>query len=263
MLILPILPNTASGIAALLIPISRKITHTFFTLQILHSELLIFNGKNNMVQKHERLKSGVGILMSYFLQGMLLIAPIFVTIYAIFYIFNAIDSTIEKIFRALFHYYYPGVGIVVMFFFIAFIGYIGSLVVVQPLLHLLDTLMEKTPLVKDIYSTLKDFFAAFISNKKKFDKPVMFETGKNTGVFRLGFITQDDLSELKIKDKVAVYAPWSYNLSGTLYLVDRDQIQPLSDVSAGDVMKFVVSGGVTEIEEEQYKNDIFTSPKGK
>ncbi|MCS6934398.1 MAG: DUF502 domain-containing protein [Chitinophagales bacterium] len=194
-------------------------------------------------------KTGAGKLFSYFLQGMLLVAPLFATIYAIYYIFNAIDSTVEKIFRSLFHFYYPGVGIVVMFFVIAIIGFIGSLVVVQPLLHLLDSVMEKTPLVKEIYSMLKDFFGAFMSNKKKFDKPVIFEEGKNTGIFRLGFITQEDLSELHIRDKVAVYVPWSYNLSGTLYLVNRDQIQYLQNVSAGDVMKFAVSGGVAEIEE--------------
>lgn len=195
-------------------------------------------------------KTGFGKIISYFLQGLLLLAPIFVTIYAIFYIFNAIDSTIEKVFRVLFHFYYPGFGIVVMFFLLAFIGFIGSLVIAQPLLHVLDSIMEKTPLVKDIYSSLKDFFGAFISNKKKFDKPVMFEVGKESGVFRLGFITQDDLSDLHIKDKVAVYAPWSYNLSGILYLVNRDQVQVLKDVRAGDVMKFVMSGGVTELDEE-------------
>lgn len=195
-------------------------------------------------------KTGFGKVISYFLQGLLLLAPIFVTIYAIFYIFNAIDSTIENVFRALFHFYYPGFGIVVMFFLVAFIGFIGSLVIAQPLLHVMDSIMEKTPLVKDIYSSLKDFFGAFISNKKKFDKPVMFEVGKESGVFRLGFITQDDLSDLHIKDKVAVYAPWSYNLSGILYLVNRNQVQVLKDVRAGDVMKFVMSGGVTELDEE-------------
>lgn len=195
-------------------------------------------------------KSGFGKVISYFLQGLLLLAPVFVTIYAIFYIFNAIDSTIEKVFRAIFHFYYPGIGIVVMFFLLAFIGFIGSLVIVQPLLHVLDTIMEKTPLVKDIYSSLKDFFGAFISNKKKFDKPVMFEIGKDSGVFRIGFITQDDLSELDIRDKVAVYTPWSYNLSGILYLVNRDQIQVIKDARAADVMKFVMSGGVTQLDED-------------
>jgi uncharacterized membrane protein len=80
---------------------------------------------------------------------------------------------------------------------------------------------------------------------------VMFEIGKDAGVYRLGFITQNDLSELNIKNKVAVYAPWSYNLSGILYLVNTSQVQVLEDVKASDVMKFVMSGGVTEIDEDE------------
>lgn len=199
-------------------------------------------------------KSGFGRVVSYFLQGLLLIAPIFVTIYAVFYIFNLLDSTIEKLFRLLFHFYYPFTGIIAMFFIIAFIGFIGSLVIFQPMLHVLDALIERVPLVKDIYSSMKDFFGAFISKKKKFDKPVMFEVGKDSGVFRLGFITQEDLSDMSIKDKVAVYAPWSYNLSGTLFIVNKNQIQILHDVKAGDMMKFVMSGGVTEIEDEEHHN---------
>ena len=198
------------------------------------------------------LKTRTGRIVSYFLQGLLLIAPIFVTMYAVFYIFNLLDTTIEKVYRAIFNFYFPGFGIVTMFFIIAIIGYFGSLVIAQPLLHFLDEILERTPLVKDIYSSLKDFFGAFMSSKKKFDKPVLFEWGKGTGVFKLGFITQDDLSELKIDDKVAVYAPLSYNLSGILYVVNKDQIQRLSDVGAGDVMKFIMSGGVTEIEEDPH-----------
>lgn len=202
-------------------------------------------------------KSGFGKIVSYFLQGLLLIAPMFLSIYAVFYIFNLLDSTIEKLFRFIFHFYYPGIGIIAMFFIIAFIGFVGSLVFFQPLLHILDELMERVPVVKDIYSSVKDFFGAFISKKKKFDKPVMFEIGKNSGVFRMGFITQDDLSEMNIKDKVAVYAPWSYNLSGTLFIVNTDQVQPINDVGAGDVMKFVMTGGVTEIDDE----DSTTAPQ--
>lgn len=201
-------------------------------------------------------KSGFGKIVSYFLQGLLLIAPMFLSIYAVFYIFNLIDSSIEKVFRFIFHFYYPGIGIIAMFFIIALIGFVGSLVFFQPLLHILDELMERVPVVKDIYSSVKDFFGAFISKKKKFDKPVMFEIGKNTGVFRMGFITQDDLSEMNIKDKVAVYAPWSYNLSGTLYIVNTDQIQPINDIGAGDVMKFVMTGGVTQIDEEEGTTEI-------
>lgn len=197
-------------------------------------------------------KSGFGKIVSYFLQGLLLIAPVFVTVYAVVQIFYLLDAPIEKVFLYLFHFYYPGMGIVAMFFIIALIGFVGSLVFFQPLVHIFDELMERVPVVKDIYSSVKDFFGAFISKKKKFDKPVMFEIGKNAGVYRIGFITQSDLTELNIKDKVAVYAPWSYNLSGTLFIVNTDQVQPIEDVGSGDVMKFVMSGGVTHIDDDDH-----------
>lgn len=194
-------------------------------------------------------KTRGGKLVSYFLQGVLLIAPVVVTIYTIFFVFNWLDSKVSTVFEKLFHFYYPGIGILAMVVLITLIGFVGSLVIMQPLLHILDTLLEKTPLVKDLYTSLKDFFGAFMSSKKKFNRPVMFELGKGSGVFKLGFITQDDLSDLNIKNKVAVYTPLSYNLSGIMYVVNRDQIQVLEDVKAGDMMKFIVRGGVTEIEE--------------
>ena len=114
--------------------------------------------------------------------------------------------------------------------------------------------------MKDIYSALKDFFGAFISNKKKFNKPAMFEMGKGSGVFKLGFITQNDLNDLHIKDKVAIYTPLSYNLSGILNLVNADQVQPLENVSSSLVLKFIVSGGVTEIDEEAHHHYHHTAP---
>ncbi len=196
-------------------------------------------------------RTGFGRIVSYFLQGLLLLAPVFVTFYAIFSIFDWLDSKLNIFFERIFHFYYPGLGIIAMFGIITLVGFIGSMVILQPLLHIFDLLLEKTPVVKDIYSSLKDFFGAFISNKKKFDKPVMFEFGKGTGIFKLGFITQQDLSDLHIKDKVAVYTPLSYNLSGILYVVNRDQVQVLDDVRAGDMMKFIVSGGVTQIDEDE------------
>jgi uncharacterized membrane protein len=197
-------------------------------------------------------RTGSGKIVAYFLQGLLLIAPVFVTMYIIYYVFSFVDSRLNDLFESLFNFRFFGFGLLITCALITFIGFIGSLVIVQPLLHLVDLLLEKTPFVKDLYSSLKDFFGAFISNKKKFNQPVMFEMGKGTGVYKLGFITQEDLSEMGITDKVAVYTPLSYNLSGILYLVNRDQIQILDEVAARDVLKFIVSGGVTEIEDENH-----------
>lgn len=197
------------------------------------------------------MQSGFGKVVAYFLQGLLLLAPGFLTFWAIFAVFRFFDSSVNDLFEQILGHRYPGLGILAAFGFITFIGFVGSLVLVQPLLHIIDLILEKTPVVKDIYTAVKDFFSAFISNKKKFNKPVMFEMGKNSGVFKLGFITQEDMSELNILDKVAVYTPLSYNLSGIMYLVNKDQVQVLEDVSATDVMKFVLSGGVTEIDDDE------------
>ena len=205
-----------------------------------------------MFNTKDWLKTGFGKIVAYFLQGLLLIAPSFVTLWVIYYFFDFFDSRINDLFERIFHFHFAGFGLVTVFALITLIGLIGSLVIVQPLLHVVDLILEKTPVVKDIYSALKDFFSAFISNKKKFNKPAMFEMGKGSGVFKLGFITQHDLNELHIKDKVAVYTPLSYNLSGILYLVNADQVQPLENVSSSLVLKFIVSGGVTEIDDEAH-----------
>lgn len=201
-------------------------------------------------------KTRGGKLFSYFLQGLLLIAPFVVTVYTIFFVFDWLDSKVSTVFEKLFGFYYPGIGILAMVVTITFIGFFGSLVIMQPLLHLFDALLEKTPLVKDLYTSLKDFFGAFMSSKKKFNIPAIFEMGKGSGVFKLGFITQQDLSEMNIKDKVAVYTPLSYNLSGILYIVNADQVRVLEDVKAGDMMKFIVSGGVTEIDDHDHEAEI-------
>ena len=192
-------------------------------------------------------------LFSFFLQGLLLIGPVFLTLYSIFKVFNIFDSSANDVFELIFHFRFPGLGLLVLFAVITFIGYIGSTVLLQPIMDGLEMLLEKTPLVKDIYSSIKDFISAFLSNKKKFNKPVIVEMGKNAGIFKLGFITDADLSEFNIQDKVAVYFPHSYNFSGNLYLVNKEQVQPLNDIRSSDVMKYIVSGGVMEVDEEKSK----------
>ena len=191
-----------------------------------------------MPNTQEWFKSGFGKIVAYFLQGLLLIAPSLVTLWAIYYFFDFFDSRINDLFERVFHFHFPGFGLVIVFLLITLIGFIGSMVIVQPILRILDLILEKTPLVKDIYSALKDFF----------------------GAFKLGFITQNDLNDLHIKDKVAIYTPLSYNLSGILYLVNADQVQPLENVSSSLVLKFIVSGGVTEIDEEAHHHYHHTAP---
>jgi uncharacterized membrane protein len=142
-------------------------------------------------QKRKNIGTRLG---SYFFQGLLLMGPTFLTLWAIWQIFDLFDSNTKPLFERLFHFSFPGIGIIVFMVFITLVRFAGSTVIVQPLMNLLESLLEHTPLVKDIYSSFKDFISAFISNKKKFDRPVIMETGKGLGVYRMGFITQDNCS---------------------------------------------------------------------
>jgi uncharacterized membrane protein len=127
------------------------------------------------------------------------------------------------------------------------VGWISSLFVVGRLVTLLDTVLEKTPGIKFIYSSVKDFLEAFAGNKKKFDKPVLVNVD-GADVWRIGFITQQSSEEFGLHNHVTVYVPHSYAISGITYFVPKEKIKSLPDISAADAMKYTVSGGVTDVE---------------
>ena len=130
---------------------------------------------------------------------------------------------------------------------ITIVGYLSSSFITGRLFDLFDHLLERTPVIKYLYSSIKDVFDAFIGEKRKFDHPVFVHIYSDE-VWAIGFITQNDMSHLGLADMVAVYVPMSYAISGKVYIVKEDQIKPMENISAGEAMKFAVSGGVTGIE---------------
>lgn len=177
-------------------------------------------------------------LLTYFLHGLLFTVPIAATLFFIYKVFNTIDSILP--------FNIPGLGLVVIIFAITILGYLSSLYFANPLLVSFEKVIERTPLVKIIYSSVKDLIAAFVGEKKRFNQPVLVITNRNPDVQRVGFITQNDLSELGMgADKVAVYLPFSYGMNGMLVIVARENVVPI-DASGTEMMKFVISGGVTE-----------------
>jgi uncharacterized membrane protein len=105
--------------------------------------------------------------------------------------------------------------------------------------------MKRIPILKVIYSAFNDLFSAFVGKEKKFNQPVLVRVNKSLNLEKLGFLTEEDLSLVDEKEKVAVYFPHSYNWSGELFLVPRDQVKRI-DVPPAEVMKFIVSAGVAD-----------------
>ena len=185
--------------------------------------------------------------INYFLQGIFYIAPIGITFFVVYKIFDFLDG--------LFPTKIPGLGIILVIFTIAIIGFLGGSLLKKPVVYLIERYINKTPLVKIIYSSVKDLLGAFVGKKKRFDKPVLVKLYQNSELQKIGFITQSDLSNLGIdQSKVAVYFPHSYNFSGNLLIIPVESITPL-DMSSTEIMKFIVSGGVTEISNSEEKKE--------
>ena len=180
-------------------------------------------------------------IINYFLQGLLYIVPITVTGAFVVWAFNKIDGILP--------FDFPGLGLIIIISFITIIGFLGSAIISSPINSFFKTLLKKAPLLETIYTSVKDLMNTFVGKKKGFNKPVLIKLYENSTIQRIGFITNEDLKSLSIKDgKVFVYLPHSYAFSGQLFVVDKSYITQI-DSSSSEIMKLIVSGGVTEIEQ--------------
>ncbi len=178
-------------------------------------------------------------LINYFFQGLLFIAPISITIFILYRVFIIVDSLIPV--------NIPGLGLLIVLITITIFGVVGSLLIRTPFTLLLNRLLENIPLVKILYSALNDLMSAFVGQKKKFTKPVMVQMSRDSNIHKLGFVTGEDLSAIGLEgEMVAVYLPHSYNFSGNLFVVPASNVVPLK-APAAEVMKFIVSGGITRV----------------
>ena len=184
------------------------------------------------------------MILNYFFRGLLFILPLFATFYVVIVLINWTDDTLNRLLFSWLPFQIPGIGIISAFFIIVLLGFAVSMAISRPIFNYFESLMARTPFVKIIYSAFKDFTEAFVGEKKKFNKPVIVSFFD--GMDRIGFITQNDLSILKISNRIAVYCPHSYNFSGNLFLVDPSRVKVL-EVNPTDAMKFVVSAGITHI----------------
>lgn len=193
----------------------------------------------------------VGRILNYFLQGLLITVPITVTFYvilkAIVWIDGLIPLHIPITIPGFNEFEIPGIGIIVLFIIVTVLGYFASNLVANPFFSMIEKLLGKTPLFKIIYTSVKDLVEAFVGEKKRFTKPVLVTISHNPEIQRIGFVTENDLTRLGIApSKMAVYLPFSYGFNGQLLIVESKNITGL-DASGTEMMKFIISGGVTDI----------------
>lgn len=186
-------------------------------------------------------------VVKFFFQGMLYLAPLSLTLYTIYVVFVWGDGLMNTYIIKYLGFDIPGLGLVIVLLFITIIGYIGTTILFNPILILLDKFISKAPLVKIIYSSIKDIMGAFVGKDKKFTEPVLVKIYEGSNLEKMGFVTQKDMSSMGIeKGMVAVYMPLSYTFAGNLFIVPIENVRPIN-ASPTEVMKFIVSAGVTSI----------------
>lgn len=189
-------------------------------------------------------------IVKYFLRGLVYTVPLAVTGAFAMWAFNKIEAIIPALMPKIMNempIVFPGIGIILIFLIIVCIGFIGSLIIKTPINSFFRKLLKKAPILETIYSSVKDIMNTFIGKKKGFDHPVLIKIYENSTIERIGFITQDDLSSINIKKgKVLVYLPHSYAFSGQLFVVNKEYITKI-DSSSTEIMKLIVSGGVTKV----------------
>jgi len=177
-------------------------------------------------------------LISYFLRGLVFVAPLAITAYVCIRIFAAIDGWLQLSI--------PGLGFVVTIVVITLIGFLASTILATSLLSAVDAVVTRLPFVRLLYSATKDLLNAFVGEHRRFDAPVLVPADQSNQARALGFITQHSLAELGLADHVTVYLPFSYSLSGRLLIYPASAVQRL-DRDSAEVLAFIVSGGVTEV----------------
>ena len=178
-------------------------------------------------------------LTNYFLKGLLIFVPTALTVFTVIWVFTKLDGLFSYIFKIKI----PGLGLVLTILIITAIGLIASNFVGKRLFALVDRLFTKLPLIKLLYSAIKDVIEAFTGEKKSFEKPVLVELIAG-GPKAAGFITRESLETLGLTGHVAVYLPQSYNFAGSVLIFPAEQVKPLN-IESSEAMAFIVSGGVS------------------
>lgn len=174
-------------------------------------------------------------LISYFLKGLLVFVPAALTILVIFWAVQKIDTLLKIPI--------PGLGIIVIITGITSIGFLASNYLGHKFFDFIDRLFARVPVVKMLYSSVRDLISAFAGERKSFDKPVIVELIAG-GPKAIGFITQEDLTFLSLAGNVAVYFPQSYNFAGSVLIFPAERVS-LLNIDSSKAMAFVVSGGVS------------------
>lgn len=181
-------------------------------------------------------------LLTYFFRGLIFLAPVAITVWVCVWLFQKIDGWLPIPI--------PGIGFVTTILLITLFGFLASNLFTRGLIGTVESLLNRVPFVRLVYSSTRDLVKAFVGEKRSFDKPVLVQLFAGGHARAFGFVTKESLDQLGRSEFVTVYMPQSYHFAGQLYVFPSAVVERL-EASSADVMAFIVSGGVTDVPRAQ------------
>lgn len=197
-------------------------------------------------------------LRRYFVTGLLVVLPLFLTFYFLFLIFKLIDGLfggiINSYLKSAFGFFIPGLGFILGIFIILFVGFIASHFLGKKLFPYIEKYFLKVPCIRQIYPSIKQIVGFFLSQERNAFKRVVLVEYPAKGIWSVGFITGDGFKEAKEKTQEELIhifipttpGPWT----GFLVLIPKREIKFL-DMPIEEGIKLIVSGGILKPIENQ------------
>jgi uncharacterized membrane protein len=186
-------------------------------------------------------------LNQLFFKGLIVVLPITLTFYLLYWASINIESLFASIIRLVLgqDLYIPGLGIVVTIIFVLCVGLLVNNYFTGRIFSWITQSLEKIPLIKAIYNPLKDLMALIPGRSNEKDKPqrVVLVQLDHLGVEVMGLVTRESLDEIKDMSKVSVYVPFSYMLGGMTLIVSRDKMK-IVDIPVDQALKLSVTAWI-------------------
>lgn len=183
-------------------------------------------------------------LTKNFFRGILFLAPITLTIYIVYTVFQSVDRLGNQIFGAwMGSKMLTGIGFLLTIALIILAGYLSSVWIGSTVFRWIEKLFRKSPFVRGIYSMIREILHFFWGDKKFFSKVVLVSFPA-AGYKKIGFVTQEAFLG-RDQNQVVVYLPNSFQIAGTMIIVPKENIEIL-DMKPEDALKLILSGGIVE-----------------
>lgn len=186
-----------------------------------------------------------------FFSGLVAVVPLTLTIYVLFWLTTTVEEIVGGVLKQFVppEHYVTGMGMLAGLLILVSIGLLLKAWLFQRLFHWGENMLARLPLIKTLYTSLRDLMQ-FVSRPKEQEMGKVVTVKLDNGTSMIGFLTQENPQQLNKglpANTVAVYIPLSYQIGGHLVFVPKELVTPLN-MSMNDALRFTITAGMIKSE---------------